>query len=377
MPRRTIGVRNWLPGVADVDDPTRKAQELRPKTQVSPTVRVVLAEADAPGALHYLLEAEGFQVVGCASDEGELVRVLEQDVRPDVIVLDRDITVTSVLIAQTHAPSAQVIVIWPDGVQALTGTRRVPPRLVYEQLGPAVRRSLEAPPVLVAAASVVSTSASSGALDEPNAETEDAAPRFARTAARTSVMSIVLIAAVVMTMGAVFAVGGLRVKDRQEQRRTVAAQSAVLRHASTTSPTGNAGQRPELPVKTPASCDRSPKGSPNDHASDTAGAAHEERCPTPGGGIVNQPDFAGQKPGHHGTGKPDEPGNGDTSHGHSGDPHGQSGDPHGQSGDPHGQSDDAHGGGQASGHPSAPGQTHDHPSGPTATPSGSGHGPNT
>ena len=226
-------------------------------------------------------------------------RVLEQDIHPDVIVLDRDITVTSVLIAQTHAPSAQVIVIWPDGVQALTGTRRVAPRLVYEQLGPAVRRSLEAAPVLVAAGSVVSTSVSSAPLEEPAAATDDAAPRFARTAARTSVMSVVLIAAVVMTMGAVFAVGGLRVKDRQAQRGGVAAQAAVIRHASTTSPTGNASQRPDLPVKTPASCDRSPKGSPNDHASGTAGAAHEERCPTLGGGIANQPDFAGQKPGHH------------------------------------------------------------------------------
>jgi hypothetical protein len=44
------------------------------------SARVVLAEADAPGSLHYLLEAEGFQVVGCASDEDELGRVLGQNV---------------------------------------------------------------------------------------------------------------------------------------------------------------------------------------------------------------------------------------------------------------------------------------------------------
>ena len=205
----------------------------------------MLAEADAPGALHYLLEAEGFQVIGCASDERELTRVLEQDIHPDVIVLDRDITVTSVLIAQTHAPSAQVIVIWPDGVQALTGTRRVAPRLVYEQLGPAVRRSLEAAPALVAAGSVVSTSVSSAPLEEPAAATDDAAPRFARTAARTSVMSVVLIAAVVMTMGAVFAVGGLRVKDRQAQRgRRCSSRSHPPRIDDV--PTGNASQRPDF-----------------------------------------------------------------------------------------------------------------------------------
>ena len=85
--------------------------------------RVVLAEVDAPGSLHYLLEAEGFHVVGCASDERELGRVLGQGLDPDVIVLDADIAATSVLVARDHAPEAHVIAIWPDGVLP-TGGRR-------------------------------------------------------------------------------------------------------------------------------------------------------------------------------------------------------------------------------------------------------------
>jgi hypothetical protein len=106
-------------------------------------VRVVLAEADAPGALHYLLEAEGFHVVGCASDERELGRVLGQDLDPDVIVLDADIAATSVLVARELAPEAHVIAIWPDGVLPPAGGEQVSPRLVSEDLGPMIRRHLD------------------------------------------------------------------------------------------------------------------------------------------------------------------------------------------------------------------------------------------
>src|SRR3954466_5119150 len=102
--------------------------------------RVVLAETDAPGSLHYLLEAEGFQVVGCAADEQELGRVLGQGLRPDVIVLDADIVATSVLVAREFAPQSHVIAIWPDAVQPPPGGERLDPRFVYETLGPAMRR---------------------------------------------------------------------------------------------------------------------------------------------------------------------------------------------------------------------------------------------
>src|SRR5512133_1270458 len=105
--------------------------------------RVVLAEVDAPGSLHYLLEAEGFQVVGCAGNDEELGRVLGQGVRPDVIVLDADVVATSSLVARELAPDAHLIAIWPDAVQAPPGGERISPRQVYEELGPAIRRHMD------------------------------------------------------------------------------------------------------------------------------------------------------------------------------------------------------------------------------------------
>jgi len=354
--------------VADVDESIGKGQELR-RQEVSPAVRVVLAEAESPGALHYLLEAEGFQVVGCASNELELVRVLAQDIRPDVIVLDRDITVTSVSTAKEYAPAAQVIVIWPDGVQPVTGTRRVAPWLVYEDLGPAIRQALETP-MLVETALAPTELASIAEVDPDIAVSadDDTAPRLARTAARTSVMSIVLIGAVLMTMGAVFAVGGMRVKDRDAAKRIVASQTAV-RHASTTATTGNAGQLPDLPVKTPMACDHGPRWSSNRQAADIAPGAHDKRCPTDGGGTANKPDHAGQNQGHHGTGKPDDPGQSDGTHGQSGGTHGQSDGTHGQSGTSHGQSGQ-HGGAGSSEAPTPS------PSVAPPSPGANGHGPN-
>src|SRR4051812_21779317 len=126
-----------------MDDPITNRDEPRLDLTRTSGARVVLAEADAPGSLHYLLEAEGFQVVGCASNEDELGRVLDQDVRPDVIVLDADVVATSSLVARQLAPEAHVIAVWPDAVQPPPGGERVDPRMVYEEFGPAIRRHMD------------------------------------------------------------------------------------------------------------------------------------------------------------------------------------------------------------------------------------------
>jgi DNA-binding NarL/FixJ family response regulator len=324
-----------------VDEGMTTGRELR-REQVVPAARIVLAEAAPTGTLHYLLEAEGFRVVGCASNEVELNRVLAQGISPDAIVLDRDITVSSLSVASELAPDAEVIVIWPDGVQAPTGTRRVAPRLVYEELGPAIRFALAAgmprDPVAPAATAL-------DAIEPPPdvvSAMDDASPRLARTAARTSVMSIVLIAAVVMTMGAVMAVGGARVKEGQAAKRMIAAQTAA-QVASTQTHDRRASQPSGPPAKTPLTCEQGPRWSSNERAAEAAPGAHDKRCPTRAGGTANKPDHAENS-------QPSDPGqsndgHGQTNdgHGHSNDPHGQSDDPHGQSNDPHGQSDDPHG----------------------------------
>jgi hypothetical protein len=295
---------------------------------VSPAVRVVLADASSSGTLHYLLEAEGFQVVGSASDEWELRRLLRQDIRPDVIVLDRDITVESVAVASSYAPEAQVIVIWPDGVQAPTGARRIAPWLIYRELGPTIRAALDRPVDVDASAAAEAVGASKSKADVATVAAE-ARPALARTAARTSVMAIVLIAAVVMTMGAVMAVGGEQVMERQAAKRmavTQAADDVTVGPAS--SQHGSQASGP--PVKTPMACEHGRRWSSNDRAADLAPGAHDERCPVRAGGKQNKPAHAGHSQGHHGAGQPSEPGQRNDAHGGSDDAHGHQADAHRQ-----------------------------------------------
>lgn len=296
--------------------------------QMSPAVRVVLADASSSGTLHYLLEAEGFQVVGSASDEWELRRLLRQDIRPDVIVLDRDITVASVAIATSCAPEAQVIVIWPDGVQAPTGARRVAPLLIYRELGPTIRAALDRPVEVEASASAEAVDASESTARVATVR-DEARPALGRTAARTSVMAVVLIAAVVTTMGAVMAVGGQQVMERQAAKRMAVTQTADDVAAGRAS-TQHGSQPSGPPVKSPMACEHGPRWSSNDRAADLAPGAHGKRCPVRAGGTQNKPAHAGHSQGHHGAGQPNDPGQSDDAHGQSDDAHGHRADAHRQ-----------------------------------------------
>jgi hypothetical protein len=308
---------------------------------VSPAVRVVLADASSSGTLHYLLEAEGFQVVGSASDEWELRRLLRQDIRPDVIVLDRDITVASVAIASSYAPEAQVIVLWPDGVQAPTGARRVAPWLIYRELGPTIRAALDRPVGVDASAAAEAVGAIGSTADVATIPAE-ARPALGRTAARTSVMGIVLIAAVVMTMGAVMAVGGEQVMERQAAKRMAITQAAVDVAGGPAS--SQHGSQPSgSPVKTPMACEHGRGWSSNDRAADLAPGAHDERCPVPAGGTQNKPAHAGHSQGHHGAGQPSDPGQRNDAHGGSDDEHGHQADAHRQNDTTDGHDDDPNG----------------------------------
>jgi hypothetical protein len=265
-----------------------------------------------------------------------------------VIVLDRDITVGSVAIASSYAPDAQVIVIWPDGVQAPTGARRIAPWLIYRELGPTIRAALDRPVDVEAVAAAEAVGASESTADAATVPAE-ARPAIGRTAARTSVMAILVITAVVMTMGAVMAVGGKQVTERQAAKRIAVMQTADDIEVDPVST--QHGAQPSGPsVKTPMACEHGPRWSSNDRAADLAPGAHNKRCPLRAGGTQNKPAHAGHSQGHHGAGPPSDPGQSDDphgqsdgSHGRSDDPHGQSDDPHGQSDDPHGRSDDPHG----------------------------------
>jgi hypothetical protein len=188
-----------------MDDPITNRDEPRLDLTRTSGARVVLAESDAPGSLHYLLEAEGFQVVGCASDEAELGRVLGQGIDPDVVVLDADIVATSILVARQLAPDAHVIAVWPDAVQPPPGGERIDPRMVYEELGPAIRRHMDR---LVFPVPVIALPAEQPAMADVASVASGS--MFTRMASRVSILSVTLITAILFTMGVSFALGGFR-----------------------------------------------------------------------------------------------------------------------------------------------------------------------
>ncbi len=106
-----------------------------------PRVQVVLGEAErTDGLLRFVLEGEGFDIIGLAADDRELTRVL-RGARPAVIVLDGGISAAAALEARRSSPGASLVVVWPDGVSAAVAEEHVEPDLVISDLGDAVRRA--------------------------------------------------------------------------------------------------------------------------------------------------------------------------------------------------------------------------------------------
>jgi hypothetical protein len=106
-------------------------------------VQVVLGEAErADGLLRFVLEAEGFDLVGLASSDEELERVL-RGARPSVVVLDGGISAAAALHVRECLEDAALVVVWPDGVSTVLAEERVEPNLVIEDLGDAVRRAAD------------------------------------------------------------------------------------------------------------------------------------------------------------------------------------------------------------------------------------------
>ncbi len=107
-----------------------------------PRVQVVLGEAErTDGLLRFVLEAEGFDIIGLASDDEELGRVL-RGARPAVVVLDGGISVAAALEARRRSRGAALVVVWPDGVSAVIAEERVDPYEAIADLGDAVRRAV-------------------------------------------------------------------------------------------------------------------------------------------------------------------------------------------------------------------------------------------
>lgn len=105
------------------------------------TIRVVLGEGE-PGLLRLILEAQGFEVVGHARDDAELLTVLDVT-RPSVVVLDAGISVLAAVAARERAHGAPFVVVWPRDAFTSVAEERVEPGGAILELGNAVRRAVE------------------------------------------------------------------------------------------------------------------------------------------------------------------------------------------------------------------------------------------
>ena len=251
--------------------PRRKATD--------PVVRIVVAEAAAsPGPLHYILESEGFQILGSASDDDDLTRILSQRIEPDVIVVDAGVPATTVMTAQEFSPASELIVVWPEGIVPPASADQVLPDLVFEDLGPAVRRAAER------------NRLRRPVEDEPDEvadvtwieleERDLTSVAAGRTAARVLVGTVAVIFSIVATMGASFALQGWHASHQFGPRTPVVTAppqgrsdgSSVLGAAALgAAPSQHAGP----------GCDPVHGPGPNEHASTKAQQASD--CANRGG----------------------------------------------------------------------------------------------
>ena len=226
----------------------------------------------------------------------------------------------------------------------LAGRRSAPPRhgtdragAVYEQLGPAIRRAVHERPQPLAISAPV-TEQLPPVSDAPVTRVADAPP--ARAASRISIATVALVAVLMLTMGAAFALESLHVRLPWVAPRTGDAAAPRTTGPNVLRPTPVADRPSHGPAPTEeGSCPRTRngiRGDPNTHASTRAAASHARTCPT-GGDPGNEPQHPGKadrankndQPGSrsidpgkddHPNGRPDGVGSGGSSHGSGGKP---------------------------------------------------------
>jgi CheY-like chemotaxis protein len=106
---------------------------------VARRVRIVVGEGRTAqrGLLRFVLEGEGFDVVGEAKGTADLSAVIEAK-EPDVVVLDDGIGVMAVSMVHEVAPRAKIVLVWPSAVVPIGGDARVEPAKILRDLGAAV-----------------------------------------------------------------------------------------------------------------------------------------------------------------------------------------------------------------------------------------------
>lgn len=104
-------------------------------------IRVVVGQGPSPrsGLLRFVLEGDGYDVVGEATTSADLARLLAEE-RPDVVVLDDQIGATAPQVVREIAPEAKIVLVWPGAVVPIGGDARVEPAQVLRELGPTVAK---------------------------------------------------------------------------------------------------------------------------------------------------------------------------------------------------------------------------------------------
>jgi hypothetical protein len=106
---------------------------------VARRIRIVVGEGRTAqqGLLRFVLEGEGFDVVGEAKGTADLSAMIEAE-EPDVVVLDDGIGVVAVSMVHEVAPRAKIVLVWPSAVVPIGGDARVEPAKILRDLGAAV-----------------------------------------------------------------------------------------------------------------------------------------------------------------------------------------------------------------------------------------------
>jgi hypothetical protein len=225
-----------------------------------PVVRIVLGEAAEPypGTLRCVLEGEGFDIVGQASNQKELEMILT-GVKPAAIVLGPELGAMPVLTAREKAPNARIVVVWPNGVSAAIADLRVEPSRVYEELGEAVRAATR--PLLdvrdtheTAPSPVLLDLAARGAHKRPDAERE---PRTERKGLRRGGAVALLVAASFVLLVSAWALSSGPVRSGTDPRTSDPLQSSPAASLIASAHPGSTGH-----TRTPAGCQPSTSAVP-------------------------------------------------------------------------------------------------------------------
>jgi hypothetical protein len=101
------------------------------------------------GLLRFILEGEGYDVVGEATSTMELAQTLAVH-RPDVVVLDSGIDASAIGVTHELLPDAKIVLVWPAAVAPIGADASVDPLEVMTQLGPTVARVMGVAGVITA-----------------------------------------------------------------------------------------------------------------------------------------------------------------------------------------------------------------------------------